>query len=100
MDNSIEAPDIVDEIGWTIVAVNRLFHGKFTCLMEAMAGKEMLRKRGISNALILGATLGNPTEPQTMLAHAWLRVGTKIVLGAEEVFKYKAIVSYCDLKES
>lgn len=48
------------------------------CLVQAMAGKKMLKRRGIETTLYLG--LARKTD-LALQAHAWLRCGDKIILG-------------------
>lgn len=85
------------DIRWAIDAVNRTIGGRFTCLMQAVAGKAMLNRRGIENTLVLGAKLKrdeDEQEGQRVAAHAWLKVGTLVLLGGETSVGYVPVTSY------
>jgi hypothetical protein len=88
---------ILRDIRWAIDAINRTVGGRFTCLMQAMAGKAMLNRRGVENTLVLGAKLkrdeATPGEAP-MAAHAWLRVGRFVLLGGEASVGYVPVTSY------
>lgn len=51
------------------------------CLAQAAAGKILMRKKGFPATVYFGVKKG--TENEKIEAHAWLRVGPKIVLGGE-----------------
>lgn len=52
----------------------------------------MLRKRGISSRLCLGASIGN-SKPES---HAWVVVGTRIVIGEKERPRFVTIAEFGD----
>lgn len=80
------------DVQWAVTRINRLCAGRFTCLMQAMAGQEMLRRRGVESAVVLGVIPGRSGPAPT--AHAWLRVGPYIVLGQEERPGHVAVATY------
>ncbi|WP_189465780.1 lasso peptide biosynthesis B2 protein [Litchfieldella qijiaojingensis] len=81
-------PDVVtvdersQDIAWAVLAINRHVGERFTCLMLAMAAQWMFSRRRISSSLVLG-TLTERGEDKRMVmkAHAWLRVGARVVVG-------------------
>lgn len=88
---------LLRDIRWAIEAVNRTVGGRFTCLMQAMAGKAMLNRRGVENTLVLGAKLErdeSDAEEAPMAAHAWLRVGRIVLLGGQASVGYVPVTSY------
>ncbi|MCU4653924.1 lasso peptide biosynthesis B2 protein [Roseibacterium sp. SDUM158016] len=92
---------LLSDIRWAIDAINRTVGGRFTCLMQAMAGKAMLNRRGMENTLVLGAKLKRDKEDgddAPMAAHAWLRVGRTVVLGGEASVGYVPVASYHSAK--
>lgn len=96
-DFTPEDAKLLRDIRWAIDAINRTVGGRFTCLMQAMAGKAMLNRRGVENTLVLGAKLkreeaGDGGAP--MAAHAWLRVGRLVLLGGEAAVGYVPVTSY------
>lgn len=88
---------LLRDVRWAIDAINRTVGGRFTCLMQAMAGKVMLNRRGVENTLVLGAKFKRD-EVQAgdgpMAAHAWLRVGRLVLLGGEANVGYVPVTSY------
>lgn len=88
---------LLRDIRWAIDAINRTSAGRFTCLMQAMAGKAMLNRRGVENTLILGAKLKRDEAAAgdaPIAAHAWLKVGRLILLGGEASVGYVPVTSY------
>ena len=88
---------LLRDVRWAVEAVNRTFGGHFTCLMQGMAGKAMLNRRGVANTLVLGARLGGETGPSDdagMSAHAWLCAGPVILLGGEVRAGFVPVTSY------
>ena len=88
--------DELRDIRWALTRLNALAGDRFTCLMLAIAGKRMLTRRAIPNALVLGARRERAGEAGTtgMAAHAWLRVGEGVLLGADAVAGNTPIVSF------
>jgi hypothetical protein len=89
-------PAPLRDVSWAIGSVNRTFGGRFTCLMEAMACKAMLNRRGVDNALVLGAKLNDRAGPaeDPMAAHAWLWAGGRVLVGGRERAGFVALTSY------
>ncbi|MFC3286334.1 lasso peptide biosynthesis B2 protein [Litchfieldella rifensis] len=82
------------DICWAIVAINQAAGDRFTCLMLAMTAQWMLNRRHISSSLVLGTRTEQGADNRlTMQAHAWLRVGARIVLG-HHGGQYTAISSF------
>lgn len=61
-------------IGWAVRAVAVRTPWTSTCLAQALAGVQMLRRRGITSTLTLGVALA-PDKTERMEAHAWLQHG-------------------------
>lgn len=88
---------LLHDIRWAIESINRTAGGRFTCLMQAMAGKAMLNRRGVENTLVLGAKLKRDearSGEAPMAAHAWLRVGQTVLLGGEASVGYVPVTCY------
>jgi hypothetical protein len=88
---------LLADVRWAVSAVDRTCGGRFTCLMQGMAAKAMLTRRGVSNTLVLGAKLNRgetSADAGAMAAHAWLRVGPVIVLGGEARAEFVPVTSY------
>ena len=67
-------------IGWVVETVSRYTPWESKCLVQAIVGKIMLRKRGIANTLYLGV---GKDERKSLVAHAWLRCGEKMLTGGQ-----------------
>lgn len=96
-EGSIEHPDKVEDVRWAINKVCNLSGDRFTCLMIALAGKALMRRDGIPNALVLGAKISCGPEQSNVMAHAWLRAGEMVVFGSNGMSDYQPIVSYVDV---
>jgi hypothetical protein len=73
------APPVALRVSWAIDVMSRRTPWESACLAQAMAGKFMLRRRGIPSRLSLG--MKKDTGGQ-LSAHAWLQVGDAVLLGA------------------
>ncbi len=67
-------------VGWAVEAVAARTPWTSTCLAQALAGAQMLRRRGIASALTLGVAL-TPDKETGMAAHAWLQHGGVLLTG-------------------
>lgn len=66
------------------------FPGRATCLVRAVAGWLLLRRRGISSVVRFGVR----RHEGALEAHAWLRVGEATVLGGEEAQTFAPIADF------
>lgn len=80
-------------LGRIVPAVARRLPWNCSCLIQAVAGKQVLRHYGVASTLCLGVRPGEVSEAE-MRAHAWLTVGAEIVLGAEAATGYRTLVCY------
>jgi hypothetical protein len=62
-----------------------------TCLVQAIAGMMMLKRRGQESTLYLG--IGRE-QNEAFGAHAWLRSGDVVVTGADEKDNFKVLSSF------
>ena len=72
---------IAEEIGWAVSALARRVPWDGRCLAQALAATWMLRRRGLEGTVSFGARRG---ERAGFDAHAWLRVGSRMVTGGPE----------------
>jgi hypothetical protein len=59
-----------------------------TCLVNALAAKIMLRKRGVPATVYFGMARG---EKKELIAHAWVKSGDFLVTGKDEGHEYKTV---------
>lgn len=96
-----ETPDLVAQeavaraaaIGWAVQAAASHLPWESTCLMQALAAAELLRRHGIDGTLYLGVATDQST-PEGMTAHAWLRCGELVLTGEAERARYTPIASF------
>jgi hypothetical protein len=67
-----------------------------TCLVQAVAAKLMLRRRGIPSTLYLGVSKGE----QGLVAHAWLRSGACILTGDAGRQRFTVISTFAEKPEA
>jgi hypothetical protein len=61
------------------------------CLAQALAARQMLRRRGLACTTYLGATI---EVQKGIVAHAWLRCGPWILTGAKGHKGYKVVATF------
>ena len=64
---------------------------KNTCLVKAIATRNMLQKRSLKNTIHIGV---KPKRDNQFGAHAWLSVGTKNILGGENLTGFYEISGF------
>lgn len=82
-------------VGWAVAAAASRTPWQSTCLVQALCGLVMLRRRGIPCTLCLGvAKEERAVEPVS--AHAWLRCGGEILIGSggQERFTLLSVFSW------
>jgi Transglutaminase-like superfamily len=82
---------IADGIGWAVTALGRRVPWDGRCLAQALAATAMLRCRGVEGTVSLGVREG---EPAGFEAHAWLRVGSRVVTGGGGHEQFKALTTF------
>jgi hypothetical protein len=92
-DRGVAPIELLDRIAWAVATASRHLPWDCTCLAQAMAGKAMLKCRGVSSTLYLGLARDGETQLQ---AHAWLRCGEQILTGWQEMGKYKVISTFAE----
>lgn len=75
-------------IGWAVETAGRIVPAGDNCLVRAIAGREMLARRGISSQIRLGVA---KNSSDLLRAHAWLECGDRIVTGESERRNYAAL---------
>ncbi len=80
-------------VGWAVRAVAARTPWASTCLMQAVAGAAMLRRRQTPTTLFLGVTK-DTGQPEALAAHAWLRCGSAILTGASEQPHFTVVAAF------
>lgn len=80
-------------VGRVIETVSRYTPWESKCLVQAIVGKIMLRRRGIANTLYLGV---GKDEKKSLTAHAWLRCGETILTGGQGLEQFAIVGKFAD----
>lgn len=81
------------DVGWAVRRMADHTPWQSTCLAQALAAQNMLRRRGLGSTVYLGVARHREAT-QGLEAHAWLRCGDAIVTGAEEMDDFQSVASY------
>lgn len=80
-------------IGWAVKAAAARTYWESACLAQALTGMAMLSRRGIGATLYLGVAK-DESNPESVIAHAWVRCGDDILTGADGFERYSPISSF------
>lgn len=83
--------EYVDRVANSIRNISKVSPFHFKCLIQASVGKYFIAQESMESTLYFGV---KKDESQNLKAHAWLRVGTKIVLGGEIADQYNVVSMY------
>jgi hypothetical protein len=91
-ENDLASMAILRRVALAIAILSSHVPWRCLCLEQAVAAKLMLRWRGIASTLYVGAS----TRPGAFAAHAWLRCGTTIIIGAAGREDYSVLATFAD----
>src|SRR5260370_26484921 len=75
--NEAASPDTdAERISWAVETAGRIVPTAKNCLVRAIAGRDMLARRGVSSQIRLGIA---KNSPDILSAHAWLECCGMIV---------------------
>jgi hypothetical protein len=81
-DSAVEpagaAGSTAERVGWAVTTAARQVPWPATCLVQALAAALMLAARRVPALTVLGVD----RDGRALRAHAWLRCGTTVVVGA------------------
>jgi hypothetical protein len=77
-----------DRIGWAVTGVAHVLPWHPVCLPQAVAAKLMLRRRRIPSTLYMGI------DSRGYDAHAWVRVGDRIVTGGPATERFSVVSTF------
>ncbi len=86
-------PELLRRIGWAVGVAGHNLPWTSRCLAEAIAGKAMLKRRGVPSTLYLGLAKDGQADLE---AHAWLRCGSRILTGERASEGYTVIASFAE----
>lgn len=85
--------EYIRRIGWAIGAVSRYTPWESKCLVQAIVAKLLLRRQLLPNTLYLGVANGDAGK---LVAHAWIRTGTRVVTGGYGLDAYTIVATFAD----
>lgn len=83
--------EYVERIAHFIRNVNKVSPFEFKCLVQATVGKIFIARRNMESTIYFGI---KKDGAKNLKAHAWLRVGPKIVLGGEIADQYNVVSTF------
>jgi hypothetical protein len=83
----------IKHIRFAIGVMSRHTPWESKCMVQAIAGMTMLRRRGIASTLYLGTARD---ENGAMIAHAWLRSGSLYVSGFEGMNRFVVVEKFAN----
>jgi hypothetical protein len=75
-------------VRWAVEAVARHSPAAFVCFPQTLAGYTMLRRRGVASTMVYGVARAGDGK---LIAHTWLVVGDRVVLGSEVAGEFTAV---------
>lgn len=85
--------DVARQTGWAVDVMSRRTPWESACLAQAIAGKIMLKRRGLTSLLYLGT---RKDETGQFTAHAWLQSGNEILLGGGGYETFTILSAFVD----
>jgi hypothetical protein len=79
---------IARRVQWAVSAVARHSPVEFVCFPQTLAGYTMLRWRKVPSTMVYGVARSPEGE---LIAHTWLNLGDRTVLGGEEAPRFTPI---------
>jgi hypothetical protein len=86
-----EQAEAADAVGWAVSVLARRVPWDGRCFAQALAATAMLRRRGVDGTVSFGVCEGASAGFE---AHAWLRVGTRMVTGGAGHERFKAFTTF------
>jgi hypothetical protein len=93
VESGLTPPEVLDRISWAVSNASHYLPWKSTCLVQAIAAKAMLKRRGVPSTLYLGVAKNGETQLQ---AHAWLRCEDRILAGQQGMENYFVISTFAE----
>lgn len=81
--------DTIQEIRRVVIGLSRYTPWESKCMVQALACKWLLTRKGIKSTIYFGIS-----GQKELKAHAWLRVGEKIVTGKKGHKQFKIVNFY------
>jgi Transglutaminase-like superfamily len=86
-----EQAQAAEAVGWAVTALAQRVPWDGRCFAQALAATAMLRRRGVDGTVSFGVCEGACAGFE---AHAWLRVGARMVTGGAGHERFKAFTTF------
>ncbi|WP_342438396.1 lasso peptide biosynthesis B2 protein [Paenibacillus sp. FSL L8-0436] len=96
VSNAADIPRI-KHITKAIRVISRYTPWKSTCMVRAVAGLQMLERRGIESTLYMGVARDKQGQ---MIAHAWLRSGAHYVSGDDAMQGFVVVEKFAKVLQA
>ncbi len=90
-------------IAWAVDAASRRLSylpWRNRCLAQALTARAMLRRRNIPCTLYLGVAHDGQEGEARLLAHAWLRCGSRILTGRRGMERFTVVSTFADAEKT
>lgn len=87
----------IRQITKAIRVISRYTPWKSTCMVRAVAGLQMLEKRGIESTLYMGVARDKQGQ---MIAHAWLRSGAYYISGDDAMKGFVVVEKFAKVLQA
>ncbi len=91
--NDQPSEEIIRDVFYTIRKIDKYAFWTTTCYTQAIAARLIFKRKRIKSQIFLGMT---KDDNGNLLAHAWTKVGNKIVTGGGNLDKYKVLYIFED----
>ncbi len=88
--------ELAYEVSWAVRTASRNLPWQCKCLVQAMAAKWMLKRRGAHTTLYLGLAKDGK---HNLCAHAWLRSGDAILTGVRGHKRFTVVSTFAETEE-
>lgn len=82
------------EIGQTVARVASWMPFRALCLQQVLAVRRMMRRRGLTGTIFLGLERERDETTGQREAHAWMRIGDRVVSGDRDLDRYVILGAY------
>ena len=84
-----------ERIAWAVERVSDRVRNA-TCLVRALAAHSLLGRHGFPSCVSIGVVAGERrAKGSDLIAHAWIELGGRILLGGPDVSRYTPLLKWC-----
>lgn len=91
--HDIPSDKTIKQVYHTIKRIDKFAFWPTNCYTQAIAARLIFKRRNIKSKIYLGMTKDSEGK---LLAHAWTKIGDKIITGGGNLEKYKVLYIFDD----